>query len=150
MRRKFINLNLYNFIILFGSGIIVIAFFVALAFIKKEKPPYFKYIFTFIILGLLVSTNTILNNLDIWIYNKKIPIVIQDSIIFSQSVMLGLFFIEVLSKSAFAKKIRWLLFLSILIQVSLIIIFLLTNIRIRPPVASNLFLLIFCFFILGI
>ena len=76
----------------------------------------------------------------------KVPILIEQSLLLFQSLMLGLFFIEVLSRSIFVAKIKQLLFLSIIIQVTLLIIVLTTNIEIKPVVSSSLFLLICCFF----
>lgn len=136
------------FIFVFGTSIIVVAFFLALFFLNKKKPSYCKYIFFFIILGLLVSTNTIANNYQVWFSNNKIGILIEQSLVLFQSLLLGLFFIEVLNKSKFLKKIKWLFFLSILIQIILLCIVLSTNTDIRPSISSNIFLLIFCFFYL--
>jgi hypothetical protein len=109
---------------------------------------YYKYIFIYIILGLLVSANTIAANFNIWFYNKKIPILIEQSLFLFQALMFGLFFIELLNKSLFLKRIKWLLFLSILIHFTLLIIVLSVNIEIKPNISSNLFSFIFCFFYL--
>ncbi len=141
-------MRLSYFIVLFGTGIIIIAFIIAIAFIKKNKPLYFKYIITFIILGLLLSANTIVNNNDIWFSNKKISILIEQSLLIFQSLMLGLFFIEVLNKSVFVRDTKLLLFASIFIQIALLIIGFSTNTEIKPIISSNLFLLIFSFFYL--
>jgi len=95
-----------------------------------------------------MSANTFANNFDIWILNKKIPLLIEQLLIIIQSLMIGLFFTETLYKSSLIKKIKWLLFLSVLIQSSLLILVLITNIEIKPLISSNLFLLIFCLFYL--
>ena len=120
----------------------------AIAFAKKDKPLYYKYIFLFLILGLLISINTIASNNNAWLLNLKIPILIEQSLFLFQSLMLGLFFIKVLNKSIFVKKIKQLLFFSILIQITLLIVVLTTNTEIKPAVSSSLFLLICCFFYL--
>lgn len=141
-------MRLQNFIIYFGTGIILLAFLVALIFHKKEKPIYFRYIFSYIILGLLISANTFANNSNIWILNKKIPLLIEQLLIILQLLTFGLFFIKILYKSSMIKKLKWLLFLSTLIQSFLLILVLTTNIEIKPHISSNLFLLIFCLFYL--
>ncbi|MEP7254198.1 MAG: hypothetical protein ABI666_00410 [Ferruginibacter sp.] len=139
-------MKLYNFIVLFGTGIIGIAFFLAIAFAKKDKPLYYRYIFIFIILGLLLSTNAITNHNSAWLFSKKIPILIEQLLLLFQSLMLGLFFFEILKKSIFAKKIKGLLFLLVLTQIILIIVVHLANTEISPFIIPNLILLIFCFF----
>jgi hypothetical protein len=141
-------LKLSYFIVLFGTGVIIISFFVALAFMKKKKPQYYNYIFVYIILGLLLSINTIINNNDVWLSSKKKSISIEQSIFICQTLMLGLFFIEVLKNSIHIIKIKILLFLIILIQTSLLIIILATNTEIRPSILSNIILILFCFFYL--
>ena len=141
-------MKLSYFIVLFGTAIIIISFFVALAYMKKEKPQYYNYIFLYIILGLLLSINTIVNNNKVWISSIKISILIEQTISLCQSLMIGLFFIEVLKNSIINNKMRLLLFLSILIQTSLLIIVLSTNTEIKPSISSNLVLIIFSFFYL--
>jgi hypothetical protein len=141
-------LKLHNLVILFGTCIIGVAFFVALAFVKKEKPFYYNYIFAFILSGLLMSTNTIASNNYTWRDNLKIGIAIEQILSIFQSLMLGLFFIEILKKSEFVKKIKVLLFLSIIIQIAQIIVVHWANIEIRPRVITNSILLIFSFFYL--
>ena len=141
-------MKLHNFVVLFGTCIIVITFFVAIAFAKKQKPLYYNYIFAFIILGLLLSTNTIANHNNAWLLNKKVSIIIEQLIALFQSLMLGLFFHEVLKKSVFTIKIKWLLFLLIFTEVILIMVVHLTNTDIRPFLISNLILLICCIFYL--
>lgn len=133
---------------MFGTGIIVIAFFLAIIFFKKEKPVYFKYIFLFIIGGLLLSTNTIASNNHAWRNGMKISIVIEQLLLLFQSLMLGLFFFEVLEKSLYKKIIKQLIFLSAIIQIILIIVVHSANIEIRPLIVPNLILLIFCYFYL--
>ena len=141
-------MKLSYFIVLFGTGVILISFIVALTFMKKEKPQYYKYIFVYIILGLLVSLNTIINNNKVWISSIKISILIEQSIILCQSLMFGLFFIDVFKNSKHKIKIKLFLYFSILIQTFLLIIVLSTNTEIKPSISSNLVLIIFCFFYL--
>ncbi len=125
---------------------IVFTFFVAIAYRKNDKPIYYRYIFTFIILGLLLSANSIINNFDIWIFNENIPLLIQQSLQLIQYLMLGLFFKEVLAKSSYINKIILLFYLSITIYVTLMIIMFVSEIEIKPIISSSLFLLIFYFF----
>lgn len=141
-------MKLHNFIIFLGTGIIIIAFIVAVYHLKKEKPNYFKYIFLFIVLGLLISYNTIINNNYSWYYNKKYAIFTEMILMLIQSLLLGLFFNEILNKSKFSKIIKPLLFVSILIQITLIITVFSTNKEVRPNITQNLIMLIFCFFYL--
>ena len=142
-------MKLHNFVILFGTGVIIIAFFVALAFLKKDKPVYFKYILTFIILGLLISLNSVVYFYLFW-YAINLTILIEQLLLLLQSLMLCLFFVEVLKNVTIVKKIRLLIYLSILIQAILIILLFSKNIKIkiRPLISSNLILAIFCIFYL--
>ena len=139
-------MELLNFITLFGTCIIVISFFVALFFIKRKKPQYYRYIFLFLFLGILLSSNTIANHASAWLLNRKKSILIEQLLLLFQSLLLGLFFLEILKKSIFAKKIKWLLFLMIFIQFILLFVVHLANVEIRSNIVSNLILLIFCFF----
>lgn len=139
-------MKLSYFIVLLGTCIIVITFFIALKFVKKDKPRYFDYIFIYVIMGILLSLNTIINKNDIWFSNRKIFILIEQLIFLFQSVMLGLICLEILKKSTFKNKIIWLIFLMILIQSILLILVHFLNIEIRSSVISNLTLIIFCFF----
>ena len=83
-------MELHKFIVYLGTAIILIAFFVAIIFIKKENPAYFKYIFAFIILGLLMSLNTFF---AIYIIRSisKMTQAIEKVIILFQFVSLGFF-----------------------------------------------------------
>jgi len=139
-------LKLSYFIVHFGTVVIVITFVISLFFLRKEKPCYYNYIFFYIISGLLISANTIANNNNSWLLNKKIPILTEQLLLLFQVLLLGLFFIEVLKKSIFIKGIKYLLFLTLLIQGCLIILVLYSNTEIKPFLPSNLSLLIFCFF----
>lgn len=122
----------------------MISFFVALAFMKKEKPEYFKYIFIFIVLGLLISLNSIIIKNYTWYFNSFIRIFIQQLLLLFQSLILGLFFIEILKKSNLIKKIKLFLLISILTQLTLLFIVFSTKTEIKSNIASNLFLLICC------
>jgi len=135
-----------NFIVFFGTGIIGLAWLIGIFYLQKSKPVYYKYIFTFILLGLLISTNTIVNSNNFLILTKKELILIQDVLVLFQYSMLGLFFIALLNKSLYLKKIVLLFILSLLIHITLIIVVLSTNTEIKPSISSTLFLLIFCFF----
>lgn len=141
-------MKLLYFIYIFGTIIIIAAFGCALFYFNKKKPFYFKYIISFVSLGLLISLNTAAYDYEIWFLNLKVAIVIEQTLILFQCIMLGFFFLEVLNKSKFLMHVKWLLFLSILIHILLIGLVLLKNTDIRPTIASHLYLLIFCFFYL--
>jgi hypothetical protein len=141
-------LKLHSFIVLLGTAIIIISFLTALAFSKKAKPHYYKYIFAFIVMGLLLSVNTIASNNYTWRYGLKARIFIEQILILLQYGMFGLFFLELLKNSVFTKKIKMLILLSIPILISLILVVQFANIEIRPSIVPNLVMLIFCFFYL--
>lgn len=141
-------MKLHGFIVILGSVIIVISFITALVFSHKTKPAYYKYIFAFIILGLLLSVNTIASHNYTWRYGLKIRIFIEQFLVFLQFMMLGLFFWNVLKNSVFIKKIKWIFLLSIPILFILIIAVHLANVEVRSILVPNLVLLIFCFFYL--
>ena len=142
---KIFNLKLSYFIVQFGTGIIGLAFFIAIAFTKKNKPKYFDYIFIFIILGLLISFNTIVNNYNSWQLNMKIPILIEQILLLFQFFFIGCFFIRILNEPIIKKRIKIAIILSISIQTALIIFILSTNIEIKPVLTSCLFSLVFCY-----
>jgi hypothetical protein len=102
----------------------------------------------YIILGILISTNTITHNNNTWLYGVKIPILIEQLLIMFQLLMLGLFFIEILKKSLFAKRVRLLFILSMLSYAILIVVVFSTNVEIRPIIVSHICLFIFCLFYL--
>ena len=139
-------MKLSYLIVQIGTVVILITFIISIIFLKKNKPQYYNYILAYIILGLLISTNTIFNNNNSWLLNKKIPILTEQVLSLFQSLLLGLFFIQILRKSIFIKTIKYLLFLSLFIQGGLIILVLHYNTEIRPSLSSTLSLLIFCLF----
>lgn len=141
-------MKLHSFIILLGTAIIFITFCVAIFFAKKSKPFYYKYVFILIVMGLLLSTNTISANNYIWLSGLRLRIFFEQLITLLQYLVTSLFFLEILKKTKFAKKIKWLLSLSILLQITLIIIVHLTNTEIRSGSLPNLIILIFVFFYL--
>lgn len=124
-------MNLHIFIIQVGTGIIVITFLVALLFRKKEKPGYFKYIFLFILSGLSLSLNTINSNYYNWRKNYQLGIFIEEILIIIQTVLIGLFFWEILKKSQYKKSISLLLSISISSQLLLVILVHTAKIEIR-------------------
>ncbi len=130
----------------FGTGIIVITFFIALLFHKKNKPEYYKFIFIFILLGILLSLNSIFNNTIFWRSNKKAPQLVQELLLLFQYILLSLYFINLFANSLHSKKIIKLLLISIILQASLIAIIFSTDIDINPSFISSVFLLIFCSF----
>jgi hypothetical protein len=139
--------QLHELVIWIGTGIILLAFLIALSFAKKQKPKYFTYIFIFIILGLLLSISSFFYAYSKTILaNLKFSFIIQQILLLLQSLMLGLFFIEVLRESTFIKKTKYLLFLSIISQIIIISFIILKNADIRPSISYNIILPIFCLF----
>ena len=138
-------MKLHNFIVYFGTAIILIAFFVAISFSKKEKPFYFKYILLFIILGLGVSLNTILN-LHLKLGRNLIMFAIERTLMLFQFFALGLFFTALLKKSIFSRKIKLMFYLSSIVGIILIPIAVLANAFLYTQIATNLVLIIFCVF----
>ncbi len=142
-------MKLHDFIVWFGTGIILLCFFVSVAFAKKAKPSYYRYIFAFIVTGILVSINTIASDNYTWRYGLKIRIFFEQVLFVLQYVLLALFFWELLKNSVFANKMKLLFFLSIPILLSLIFAVHLADVEIRSNIVSNLVLLVFCFFYLS-
>ena len=141
-------MQLHNLIVWIGTAIIGISFLVALAFNRKVKPYYYRYIFAFIVMGVLLSVNTIASDNSAWRYGLKIRILFEQVLILLQSLMLGFFFWELLIKSVYAKFIKWLLASSIIIQITLIVVVQIANTEIRPTTVPNLILLVFFYFYL--
>lgn len=141
-------MQLHSFIVWLGTAIIVISFFIALVFTRKVKPHYYRYILAFIIMGLLLSVNTIASNNYTWRYGLKIRIFIEQLLIMLQYGMFALFFWELLKNSVFAKKIKWMLVMSTPILLGLIFVVHFANIEIRPSIVPNIIMLILCFFYL--
>lgn len=137
-------MELHNFIVKLGSGIIIICFFVSFAFAKKEKPTYYRYIFGFILSGVLLSLNTITSDNFAWRYGMKIKILIEQVLIIFQFIMLSLFFIQIIKNSKFLKRIKVTFLLSLFVQFIVILIVQVANIEIRPTTIPNLILIIFC------
>lgn len=135
---------LYNYIVLFGTGIIICCFLIALFFRKKAKPDYFKYIFLFILIGILISANTISSNNNAWSLNKKASIFVEQILMTIQIVVLSLFFKSILKKTNYVKHIKYFLFTAILIHFSLLTLVLFKNIEVRPNFIYNLLLLVLC------
>jgi hypothetical protein len=141
-------MKLHGFIVALGSIIIVISFITALLFAHKTKPAYYKYIFAFIVFGVLLSVNTIASNNYTWRYGLKIRIFIEQLLVFLQYVMFGYFFLNLLKNSVFVKKIKWFFLLSIPILLIFIFAVHVANVEIRPSIVPDLVLLVFCFFYL--
>ncbi|HAO46192.1 MAG TPA: hypothetical protein DCQ97_04660 [Chitinophagaceae bacterium] len=139
-------MKLHNFIVIFGTGVIFVSFIFSVFFLKKEKPAYYAHILIFIVLGLLLSINTISNNNIAWILNRKLSIFIEQALLTFQSLMLGLFFLNILNASKFIFKAKYILATSLILQCCLSLIVLTKNTEIRPSIIPNTVLLIFCFF----
>jgi hypothetical protein len=142
---KINNLKLHIFIVWFGTAIIVITLIVALIFKRKAKPWHFRYIGYFIVLSLLISANTyiaIYLNLN----ENRLMFLIERVLILFQFIVLGLFYMIILKKSIFIKKIKVLFYLSIIIQITLIIATFITDVLLYTKISSNVFLIIFSAF----
>ncbi len=142
---KIYNLKLHIYIVYFGTGIILITFFVALTLRRKEKSQYFRYILVFVILGLIISLNTILRE-RFKLYSLKISISVENLLTLCQGVMLSLFLIAQMKNSKFKLLIKFLFFLSILIEFSLIIFQIAKNYIFYPRLATYLCLIVLCTF----
>lgn len=134
------------FIVLFGTIIIAVAFLVAISFAQKDKPKFFRYIYSYLILGMLISANTIVNNNNLWLLNMKFSIFSEQLFFIAQFLMTSLFFRQILRETIYSKRIKIFTILSILIQLATLIIVLLTNIEFKPVLFSCLFSIIFCYF----
>ncbi|MEO6540632.1 MAG: hypothetical protein ABIN74_06575 [Ferruginibacter sp.] len=100
----------------------------------------------YIILGILLSANAIANHSSAWLLNRKNSILIEQLLILFQSLLLGFFFLKVLNKSKFERKIKWLLILMICFQFVLLFVVHVANIEIRSNIILSIILLMFCFF----
>lgn len=140
------NLKLHSFIIIFGTVIIFLCFLIAIISSKRCKPVYFKYIFLFVVLGLLLSANTITSEYNVWRNAFKTRIFIEQIITFSQYVLLALVFVDLLKHSSYKNKLKWLLIISTPIQVGFILIVHIGNIEIRPNIIPNIVLIFCCLF----
>ena len=138
-------MKLHNFIVHFGTGIIIVAFFVAIAFTKKDKPVYFRYILTYIVLGLGISANTILFE-SFKIYTRIPSLILENSINLFQSIMLSLFLIAHLKKSKFIQPFKSLFYLLIIIEIILIIFQATTNAFIYPRLCLYFYLIVLSVF----
>jgi len=101
-------MQLHKFIILFGTGVILITFLIAVSYLKRGKPPFFKYIFIFITLGLMVSLNTIIHyyfHLTSLYAQRLIQILLTSF----QLPCIGLFFLNIISNNSYRKPLICLL-----------------------------------------
>lgn len=99
----------------------------------------------FIILGGLLSINSIVNANIFWGFSREIPFLLQEILLLLQYVLLSLFFAKLLFKTHYSRIIINLLFLSVILLVGLQIVISFTNTDIRPSFILTFFLLIFCF-----
>ena len=94
---------------------------------------------------MLVSTGTFLFHYY-KVYNFETAFLITELFSLLQFVMLGLFYIQVLEKSKWIKKIRLLFYSSIIIAVILVVLQIGLSILIDAKIVVNLFLIIFSVF----
>ena len=137
-----------NFIILFGTGVILLTLLIALVKFKKDKPKYFKYIFIYILIGLIISSNKIIKKNNISFFKSNSAYAIEQVLSIFQTFMLYLFFINVLNKSKYYNILLILIPISIIIQLFILNLVIKKNADVMPSIASNSFLIIFCFFYL--
>jgi hypothetical protein len=135
-----------SFIILFGTGVILLAFIVALWFTKKDKPSFFTYIFWAICIGLLLSVNAI-TGFFLKMYPPRTAFIVQGILDVIHSFYLGLFFHKILSGSNYKKAAYAILWIFTGIQI-LILIALINNSRIafHTHTAASLMFVLFSIF----
>lgn len=85
-------MTLHKFIILFGTCIILINLIIAFFTKKAVKPVFFKYIIIYIVLGLLISANTISNIILTHPIDQKKYRILFDILYLCQSLSLFFFF----------------------------------------------------------
>lgn len=136
---------LHNFIIHCGTVVIFITLAVSIYYYHREKPAYFRDIFIFILLGILLSSNSILLR-EKWGFIRKAPYLIQELLLLGQYILLVLFFLKILINSSFIKKIKTIFIFSLLVNILLWFLSFYKNIDIKPSSISTLFLLSYCAF----
>lgn len=114
-------MQLHRFIILFGTAIILISFLIAVSYLNKKKPVFFKYIFIFIILGLTISLNTI-GHYYFHLTSLNELRLIQFSLTTFQMPCIGLFFLHILSNNKFRKSLTYLFILAMILQLIIFIL----------------------------
>jgi len=114
-------MQLHKFIIFFGTGVILVTFFIAVSYLKKEKPIFYKYIFIFIILGLLISLNTIIYYYFhlTSLYNLRLVQYLLTSL---QMPCISLFFLNILSNNSSRKLLVYLSIIFIALQLFIFIL----------------------------
>ncbi len=135
-----------NLVVLFGTVLIIAAFFVAINFRNVKKPSFYKYIALYILLGILISANTLIN----YFPSGRVPDnefrLLQELFLLFQLILLGLFFLKIFRNSSYFRLSKRILFISISIQAILIILLVILRIDLKPNISSSLFLLFCCFF----
>ncbi len=128
-------------IIILGTTIIAITFFIALYYLRKSKPVYYKYILGYIVLGLFISTNTFTNR-QFNFFTKRNSFLIEQSLCSLQFLMLGLFFLTLFHIGNLAKPIIKMIYISIVLQFTFLINIFLNGTAIYIHTVSNIFLII--------
>jgi hypothetical protein len=113
-------MQLHKFIILLGTGVIFISFLIGISYLKKEKPYFFKYIFIFITLGLMVSLNTI-SHYYFQLTSLYALRLIQVLLTSFQLPCIGLFFLNILSNNSLKRLLIYLLIFFIILQLIILI-----------------------------
>jgi len=140
-------MQLHKFIILIGTGVILFTFFIALLYKKKQQSPFTKYIFIFIILGLLISINTI-GYYHFHMTSLYTLRFIQFLLISLQTPCIGMFFLSILSNKPFQKSMKYLIAFFLLLQVFMFVLGILnyldfTSIYIAISLISLIFSMIY-------
>lgn len=135
-------MELHKFIVLLGTGVILVAFLVAIAYAKRAKPKYYKYIFAVIILGLLISANSILH-LFIKIESDIILSTIERILLLFQFIALSFFYTDLLKESISYNKSKRLIQFCIIIQIALTVISIIFKIPTYVKTVPSIFLIIY-------
>lgn len=139
-------MKLYIFILYLGTSVIIFALLLSIFHLKIIKPYFFKYIFIFILLGVLITVNSFANTNNIWSFSNKLARIIQEILLVFQTLMLSLFFFNILYDSIYKKIILKIILLSSVLQTVLIFFGILSDNQIKTNIVSSLSLFIFCFF----
>jgi hypothetical protein len=117
VNKKAEKMTLHKFIILFGTFVILLTLTIALFAKKTDRPAYLKYIVIYIILGLLISANTISHIIFNQPFGQKKHILLFDLLYLFQSLALSLFFKTIIKR----KIVLPLILISTLAQIIFIL-----------------------------
>lgn len=114
-------MKLHFFVVYLGTFIILLTLIVALYYIRTQKPKYFRYILTNVILGFLISINSILYDFFGNIGNKDLFYYIAHWLNFLQFLSLYKFFFTFFTNDNSIKTIKWLVVILSIIQLGFLL-----------------------------